>query len=49
MWSGWSRSRGSHKNDQRAGAPLPWRQVEGAGLVQPREEKVPGRPYSGLP
>ena len=30
------------KNDQRAGAPLLQRQTEGAGLVQPQEEKAVG-------
>ena len=29
-----------HRNNQRAGAPLIWGQAEGAGLVQPEEEKV---------
>lgn len=35
---------GDHKGDPRAGAPLLWRQAERAGVVQPVEEKVPGRP-----
>ena len=33
----------SHEDDQRAGAPLLGRKDEGAGLVQPAEEKAPGR------
>jgi len=37
-----------HKDDQRAGAPLLYRQAERAG-VQPGEEKDPERPYCGLP
>jgi len=49
MWSCWSRSRGAHKDDQRAGAPLLRRQAGGAGLVQPGEEKAPGCYHSGLP
>ena len=31
-----------HKGDQRAGTPLLQRQTEGAGLVQPGEEKAVG-------
>ena len=38
-----------HKYDQRTGAPLQQRKVEGAGLVQPREEKAMWRPNYGLP
>ena len=37
-----------HEDDQRAGAPLLWRQAEGSGLIQPGEEKVPGKPHYGL-
>lgn len=40
---------GGHKEDQRAGAPLLWREVEVTGLVQPWEQKVLGRPFSSLP
>ena len=29
-----------HKDDQRAGAPLPQRQPEGAGLVQPEKRRL---------
>ena len=36
-WSPWSRSRGSHKDYQRAEAPLLCREVEGTGLVPPGE------------
>ncbi|GAB0199164.1 hypothetical protein GRJ2_002381800 [Grus japonensis] len=43
-WSCWSESRGGHEDDQRAGAPLLWRQAERVGIVQPGEEKAPGRP-----
>ncbi|GAB0202822.1 hypothetical protein GRJ2_002747800 [Grus japonensis] len=38
-----------HEADQRAGAPLLWRQADTIGLVQPREEKAPGRSNRGLP
>ena len=38
-----------HIDDQRAGAPPLRRQAEGAGLVQPGEEKGPGKPPCGLP
>ena len=31
-----------HKDDQRAGAPTPQGQAEGAGLIQPGEEKAAG-------
>ena len=41
------RSRGGHKDDQRAGALLIRRKV-GAVLIQLREEKVPGRSQYGL-
>jgi len=34
---------------ERAGAPLPGGKAEGAGAVQPGEEKAPGRPCSSLP
>ncbi|GAB0193227.1 mitochondrial enolase superfamily member 1 [Grus japonensis] len=43
-WSCWSKSRGGHGDDQRAGVPLLWRQAERVGVVQPGEEKAPGRP-----
>ena len=39
-WSCWSGSRGGQKNDQRDGAPLPWGQAEGVGVIQPGEEKA---------
>mgnify|MGYP001860543221 CR=1 FL=1 len=42
------RSRGGHKDDQRAGALLIRRKVDGAVLIQLREEKVPGRSQYGL-
>jgi len=35
-------ARGGHKDDLRAGAPLLRGQAEGAGAVQPGEEKAPG-------
>ncbi|GAB0175459.1 cAMP-dependent protein kinase inhibitor alpha [Grus japonensis] len=43
-WSCWSESRGGHRDDPRAGAPLLWRQAERVGIVQPGEEEAPGRP-----
>jgi len=38
-----------HRDDQRAGALLLQRQVEGVGLVQLGEEKTMGRPHCSLP
>ena len=38
----------SHKDDQRAGAPLLWRQPEGLGIVQLGEEKTLTRPHCDL-
>lgn len=35
-WTCWSRSRGGHKNAQRAGAALLWGQAERAGITLPR-------------
>lgn len=49
MWSCWSRSRGGHRDDQRAGAPLLWRQGEAVLFVQPRQEKASGTPHCNLP
>ncbi|GAB0187919.1 mitochondrial enolase superfamily member 1 [Grus japonensis] len=43
-WTCWSESRGGHGDDPRAGASLLWRQAERVGVVQPGEEKAPGRP-----
>jgi len=43
-WTCRSGSRGGHKNDLRAGAPLLWRKAERVGAVQPGEEKAPRRP-----
>jgi len=37
------------KNNQRSGTPLLWGRAERVGAFQPREEKVAGRSYSGLP
>lgn len=37
------------KDDQRAGAALLWKKVEGAELVQLREEEAPGRLHCSLP
>ena len=37
-----------HKNDQRDGTPLLWGKAERVGVVQPGEEKAPGRPYCSL-
>jgi len=37
-----------HQNDPRAGAPLLHAQAERVGVVQPGEEKIPGRPYWGF-
>ena len=45
-WSFWSRARGGHKDDLRAGEPLVWRQADRVGVVQPAEEKAEGRPSS---
>lgn len=36
------------EDDQSVGAPLLQRKAVGAGLVQCREEKAPGRPFNGL-
>jgi len=41
-WRCWSGARGGHEDDPRAGAPLLRGQVEGAGAVQPGEEKAAG-------
>jgi len=38
-----------HKNDPRDVTSLPWGKAERVGIVQPGEEKAPGRPYCGLP
>jgi len=38
-----------HENAERAGAPLLWRQAEGAELIQCGEEKAPAKPYCRLP
>ena len=38
-----------HKEDQRARPPVLWGQTEIVGALQPREEKAPRGPYSGLP
>ena len=48
-WTCWSRSRGCHKNDQRAGTPLLWGKAERVGAVQPGQERASGRPYCNLP
>lgn len=45
-WSCWTEYRGDHRDAQRAGAPLLWRQAVRVGAVQGGEEKAPGRPYS---
>jgi len=37
------------EDGQRAGAPLLWRQAEGAEPVELGQEKAPGRPHCGLP
>lgn len=39
----------SHKDTWNAGAPFPWRKVEGTGLVKFEEIKASGRPHCGLP
>ena len=41
-WMCWSGARGGHEDDPRAEAPLLQGQAEGAGAVQPGEEKAPG-------
>ena len=38
----------AHRDNQRVGVPLLQRKVERAGLVQPVEEKAPGRLHSRL-
>jgi len=37
-----------HEDDQRVGVPLLWRKADGIKIVQPGEEKAPGRPHCGL-
>lgn len=37
-----------HKNEQRDGEPLLWGKAERVGVVQPGEERAPGRPYCSL-
>lgn len=44
MWTCWIESRGGQKDAERAEASLLWKQADRAGVVQPREEKAPGRP-----
>lgn len=47
-WNCWNRS-GGGQDVQRTGTPLLWRRrAERAGVAQPGEEKVPGRPCSSL-
>jgi len=43
-WSCWSRARGGHSNDPRAGTPLLGGKAGTTGAVQPGEEKALGRP-----
>jgi len=38
-WTCWIKCGGEHEDAQRAGAPHLWREVAGAGLVQPGEEE----------
>lgn len=40
---------GGHRDAQRTGALLPWRQAEGTGGVQYAEGKLPAGPHCGLP
>jgi len=47
-WTCWSRFRGGHKNNQKAGTPLLWGKAERVGIVQPGEEKALETPYSSL-
>lgn len=42
----WNRFRRGHKDDQRTGACLRWRQAERVQVAQTREESVLGRPSS---
>lgn len=44
-----SRPRGGHEDVQRAAAPLLKGKAEGAGPVQPREERALGKPHCSLP
>lgn len=36
---------GVEEDDERDGAPIPWGEAEGGGIVQPGEEKPWGGPY----
>lgn len=38
-----------HQNDHRARAPQLWRQAGRVGVVQPGQEKAPGKSYSNFP
>ena len=38
IWTCWSRSRGGHRNDQRAGTPLLWGKADRVGVVKSGEE-----------
>jgi len=38
-----------HKNDHKDGTPLLCGKDERVGVVQPGQEKAPGRPFSSLP
>lgn len=47
-WTYWNESTGGHKDDQRAGVPLLWRQAERIWDVQSGEQKFLARSYSNL-
>jgi len=47
-WTCWSRSRGAHKNDLRAGTPLLCEKAGRVGVVQPAEKKAAGRLHCDL-
>lgn len=48
MWTSWIESRGTYKDDQRAGVRLLCRQGERSGIVHPGDEKTPERPHCSL-
>lgn len=48
-WIRWTVSRGETEDDQRARAPLLWREPEGVWVVKYGEQKALRTPYSNLP
>lgn len=47
-WISQSRPREGHRNDQRAGSPLPWRKAERVAVAWPKEKQVLRKPYSSF-